>query len=98
MPKIQALFQHAAALQRDVVLEVIGHSDSTGLEAMNRPLSRNRADRVRVQLTSEGLLRSKAQSIGVATAEPLRSEDSEEGRQFNRSVTFRIAPRGAPPS
>lgn len=97
-PKIEALFQHAAALQRDVVLEVIGHSDSTGLEATNGPLSRNRADRVLAQLTSEGLLRGNARSIGVATAEPLRSEDSEEGRQFNRSVTFRIAPRGVPPS
>ena len=97
-PKIEALFQHAAALQRDVVLDVIGHSDSTGQEATNRPLSRNRADRVRAQLTNDGLLRGNLQPVGVATAEPLRSEDSEEGRQFNRSVTFRIAPRGAPPS
>ncbi len=97
-PKIEALLQRAAALRRDVVLEIIGHSDSTGLEATNVPLSRNRADRVLAQLASEGLRRESMSSVGVATAQPLRTEDSEEGRQFNRSVTFRVAPRGAPPS
>lgn len=97
-PKIETLLQRASALHRDVVLEIIGHSDSTGLEATNVPLSRNRADRVLAQLASEGLRRDSMNATGVATAQPLRTEDSEEGRQFNRSVTFRVAPRGAPPS
>jgi hypothetical protein len=36
-------------------------------------------------------------STGVGTTQPLRNEDSEEGRQLNRSVTFKVsfAPIGA---
>ena len=39
---------------------------------------------------------------GVGTTQPLRNEESEEGRRLNRSVTFKIyfsaAPGSAPPA
>jgi len=34
---------------------------------------------------------------GVATSEPLRPENTEAGRRYNRSVTFKVAFSPAPP-
>jgi outer membrane protein OmpA-like peptidoglycan-associated protein len=97
-PKIMSLLQASAALHRDLVVTVIGHSDSTGPEATNFPLSQLRADRVRSLLIREGLPRDASVATGVASSQPLQSEDSEQARQLNRSVTFRVAPRPAPRS
>jgi outer membrane protein OmpA-like peptidoglycan-associated protein len=95
-PKIISLLQTSATLHRELVLMVVGHSDSTGPEATNFQLSQLRADRVRSQLIREGLPTDAAVARGVASSQPLKSEDSEEARQLNRSVTFRVAQRPAP--
>jgi outer membrane protein OmpA-like peptidoglycan-associated protein len=97
-PKIISLLQACETLHRDLALTVVGHSDSTGPEATNIPLSQLRADRVRLLLLREGLPRDASVAKGVASAEPLQSEESEQARQLNRSVTFRVALRPVPPS
>jgi outer membrane protein OmpA-like peptidoglycan-associated protein len=74
----------------NLTLQVIGHSDSTGAEATNQTLSQRRADRVASELIQLGIPDDNVKATGVATTEPLRSEDSEENRQYNRSVSFRI--------
>jgi outer membrane protein OmpA-like peptidoglycan-associated protein len=90
---IQSLLQAADSLHQSVTLEVLGHTDSTGAEAVNLDLSQRRADRVAWELgqldVPERILRAR----GVGTTNPLRTEDNEENRQFNRSATFRV---GAP--
>ncbi|HXR33324.1 MAG TPA: OmpA family protein [Verrucomicrobiae bacterium] len=93
--RLKALFDAAVALQQPAALEVIGHCDSTGAETTNLTLSQRRAERVVWQLGQLGLSGARLQAKGVAASEPVRKEDSEENRQYNRSVTFRVYSPGA---
>ncbi len=95
VPRLESLFENAAALQRPVTLEVIGHCDSTGAETTNESLSQRRADRIAWQLSQWDVSETHLRARGVATNEPVRKEDSEENRQYNRSVTFRVSSPGA---
>ena len=97
-PKLSSLLQTCAALHREAAFTVVGHSDSSGPETTNVSLSQLRADRVRAQLTSEGLPQDLSDAKGVASSEPLQSGDNEQARQLNRSVTFRVALRPVPHS
>jgi outer membrane protein OmpA-like peptidoglycan-associated protein len=96
---IRGLVTQATRLREDVDVDLIGHSDSTGAEATNLPLSQQRADQVRAQLLRSGVKAVNLRPHGVGTQQPLRSEDTEEGRRLNRSVTFKVyfsaAPAGA---
>jgi outer membrane protein OmpA-like peptidoglycan-associated protein len=84
------LLAEAARANASVHIEVIGHTDSTGIETANLPLSKQRADVVTSLLIHAGVKAAAFQSRGVGTSQPLRSEDTEEGRHFNRSVTFHV--------
>ncbi|MGA8222205.1 MAG: OmpA family protein [Candidatus Acidiferrales bacterium] len=88
---IQGILVDAQRLNGTISLDVIGHSDSTGAEASNLPLSRQRADLIILRLRRAGIKQSDLRPRGVGTSEPLRNEESEEGRRLNRSVTFRVA-------
>lgn len=94
-PQLKSLLSFADALQQPATLEVIGHCDSTGAETTNLSLSQRRAGRVASQLSQLGLPVTRLHAKGVATSEPVRREDSEENRQYNRSVTFRVSSPGA---
>lgn len=94
-PKLKSLFASADALQQPAALEVIGHCDSTGAEITNLSLSQRRAESVARQLGQLGLPVTRLHAKGVATSEPVRKEDSEVNRQYNRSVTFRVTSSGA---
>lgn len=74
----------------NMVLVVVGHSDSTGAEGSNITLSQRRADRAASELIQLGIPDRNLKATGVATTEPLRNEDTEENRQYNRSVSFRF--------
>jgi|HubBroStandDraft_6_1064221.scaffolds.fasta_scaffold04129_5 outer membrane protein OmpA-like peptidoglycan-associated protein len=73
----------------NMTIEVWGHSDTSGAEATNLTLSQKRADRVASELIQLGIPANLLRVKGVAAADPLRPEDSEENRAFNRSVSFR---------
>jgi outer membrane protein OmpA-like peptidoglycan-associated protein len=87
---VQSLLQAGDSLHRTPTLEVLGHTDSTGAEVSNLDLSQRRADRVAWELGQLGVPERVLRARGVGTTNPLRSEDNEENRQFNRSVTFRV--------
>ena len=80
-----------AASPAGLVVNVIGHSDSTGAEATNhnsQPAARRSCRR---EMLQQGIADKNVNAHGVATSEPLRNEDTEENRQYNRSVTFRLS-------
>ncbi len=81
----------SSAPEGRVVVRVIGHSDSTGAELTNVTLSQQRADRVAAEMVHLGIAGNNLKPVGVAATEPLRREDTEENRQYNRSVTFQIS-------
>jgi outer membrane protein OmpA-like peptidoglycan-associated protein len=88
---IQLLLQALDTLHQSATVEVLGHTDSTGAEAVNLDLSQRRADRVAWELGQAGVPERTLRARGVGTTNPLRTEDNEENRQFNRSATFRVS-------
>jgi outer membrane protein OmpA-like peptidoglycan-associated protein len=88
---VQSLLQAGDSLRETLTLEVLGHTDSTGAEVSNLDLSQRRADRVAWELGQLGVPERVLRARGVGTTNPLRTEDNEENRQFNRSATFRVS-------
>jgi outer membrane protein OmpA-like peptidoglycan-associated protein len=65
---------------------VAGHTDSVGSDAVNTPLSRQRAEAVVAWLTAKGVDRSRLIAAGFGPKKPVADNDSEEGRAKNRRV------------
>jgi outer membrane protein OmpA-like peptidoglycan-associated protein len=88
---IEMLLQRAVTIPENVVVEVIGHADSTGAEATNLYLSQQRASQVRRDLVQAGIKAGFLRARGTGAAEPVKTGDTEADRQSNRSVTFRVS-------
>jgi outer membrane protein OmpA-like peptidoglycan-associated protein len=65
---------------------VAGHTDNVGSDAINTPLSRQRAEAVVAWLTAKGIDRSRLVAAGFGPKKPLAENDSEDGRAKNRRV------------
>ncbi|HYL46480.1 MAG TPA: OmpA family protein, partial [Candidatus Limnocylindrales bacterium] len=85
------LVAQAAKLNGKVLVEIVGHTDITGVEGTNLSLSKQRADHIQSMLMQAGIKPANLRARGVGTSEPLANEDTEDGRQRNRSVTFKVA-------
>lgn len=88
--RIRELLALASAVGAEVQFEVVGRTDQANLLARNDTLSRERALFVRNRLVADGADSVRVTAIGVATAEPLGDEATEDGRALNRSVTIRV--------
>jgi outer membrane protein OmpA-like peptidoglycan-associated protein len=65
---------------------VVGHTDNTGGDAVNDPLSRDRAEAVRNYLAARGLDPARVTVQGRGAREPVAGNDTEAGRAANRRV------------
>ena len=72
-------------------VRIIGHTDSTGSDAINNPLSVNRAASVRDYLTSRGVPLSAITIDGRGSREPVASNATADGRARNRRVEIFMA-------
>lgn len=70
--------------------EVGGHTDSQGREEMNRNLSQNRADAVVDALLAQNMLLGDLTAIGYGEIQPIGDNETEDGRQMNRRIEFRL--------
>jgi peptidoglycan-binding protein ArfA len=70
---------------------VIGHTDNTGNDAINNPLSANRAKAVADYLVSQGVSADAVASKGAGSSEPVASNDTEEGRTQNRRTEIKVS-------
>lgn len=68
------------------LLEVQGHTDNTGSDAINNPLSQARADAVRNYLISRGVDPSRLVAKGYGSTKPVSSNTNEQGRYQNRRI------------
>lgn len=76
---------------------VIGHTDSTGSDAVNNPLSLNRAASVRDYLASRSVSSSRVAIEGRGSREPLVANDTAANKAKNRRVEIFVAePAPAP--
>lgn len=76
---------------------VIGHTDSTGSDAVNNPLSLNRAASVRDYIANKGVASSRVTIEGRGSREPLVANDTAANKAKNRRVEIFVAePAPAP--
>ena len=68
------------------IVEVEGHTDSTGTPAYNMDLSRARAEAVRTALVRDGVDPSRIEARGFGETAPLASNRTAAGRLQNRRV------------
>lgn len=73
-----------------VRMEISGHTDSQGREEMNLNLSQSRADAVLNGLLAREVLVSNLVAQGYGESQPLASNETEEGREQNRRIEFRL--------
>lgn len=71
-------------------IEIIGHTDNLGDVNYNLTLSRRRAAQVAEYLVRNGIEAKRMQSNGFGSSQPIAPNDTEEMRQMNRRVEFRI--------
>ena len=69
-----------------------GHTDSTGSDSVNQPLSQRRADHVRDFLASKGVPSSRMTAVGYGSSRPAVPNDTPENRTLNRRVQLEISP------
>jgi len=70
---------------------IIGHTDSTGTDAVNDPLSVNRAASTRDYLVDRGVAASRVAINGRGSHEPIADNNTLEGRAKNRRVEIFVA-------
>jgi OmpA-OmpF porin, OOP family len=74
-----------------LMMNIEGHTDSTGGAEMNLKLSTQRAESVKNYLTSKGIDASRLTAIGYGSSKPLQSNATIEGRRSNRRVELKLA-------
>lgn len=81
--------------QPNTEIRIIGHTDNTGSDAINNPLSVNRAASARNYLVSRGVNSQRIQIDGRGSYEPIADNNTESGRARNRRIEIFLAERAA---
>lgn len=76
----------------DTNMEIFGHTDNTGSDAINNPLSQRRAESVYNYLASKGISGARMEAKGFGSTQPVANNSTVEGRTQNRRVEVYILP------
>lgn len=74
-------------------VRIVGHTDNTGSDAINNPLSLDRANSTRNYLTARGVSGARIQVEGRGSYQPIASNATAEGRAHNRRVEIFVGER-----
>lgn len=74
-------------------VRIVGHTDSTGSDAINNPLSLNRANSTRDYLMHRGVNGSRIFTEGRGSYQPIASNSTADGRTKNRRVEIFVGER-----
>ena len=74
-------------------VRIVGHTDNTGSDAINNPLSVDRANSTRNYLTSRGVSGARIQVEGHGSYQPIASNSTSDGRSRNRRVEIFVGER-----
>lgn len=94
-PAMRAVLDDVAASMLQYpssLVDVMGHTDSTGSDTYNLDLSRRRAESVANYLVSRGVSRARLETIGYGEQYPVADNTTVSGRSANRRVEIRITP------
>lgn len=90
--KYDPLIQNAVEvmnLNPALTVEIQGHTDSYGTDAYNQKLSERRANSVKKELVKQGVDGDRLSTVGFGESEPVESNDTDEGRAYNRRVVYK---------
>jgi len=73
-------------------LDIEGHTDASGNDKINQPLSEQRAAAVERQLASLGVQPERMSAAGYGASRPRGDNKTEAGKQLNRRVEIQIVP------
>ncbi len=74
------------------LIDVTGHTDSTGSDQYNLELSQKRAQSVSSYLIGQGLDSRRFYIVGAGESQPIATNDTAAGREQNRRVEIRLSP------
>ena len=74
------------------LIDVVGHTDSTGSLELNMSLSDRRAQSVATYLRGTGVETARIETLGVGPHYPVADNASASGRQLNRRVELTLKP------
>jgi peptidoglycan-associated lipoprotein len=84
--RLSALVQQLRAENRNVYLEIQGHTDTSGDARRNEQLGLQRAEAVRRYLSEQGIPLSRMNTISYGESKPIAPNNTREGRMQNRRV------------
>lgn len=89
-----SLSEFATSLRNnpDTDIQIIGHTDNTGSDAINNPLSEKRAQAVYNFLLQKGVAGNRMYSSGMGSTQPVADNSTVNGRAENRRVEILILP------
>ena len=76
---------------RDLSVEIAGHTDSIGSDTYNKGLSQRRAEAVREYMISKGVNRNRLKANGYGEEQPVSDNGTDQGRALNRRVEMRVS-------
>ncbi len=88
-------FAQGLASQPNTEIRIVGHTDSTGSDSINNPLSVNRAASARDYLVARGVDGRRIQIDGRGSYEPIADNNTDAGRAKNRRIEIYLAERAA---
>jgi len=97
-PQLRSVLDPFAASVKDdpnARLTIVGHTDSTGSDRVNNPLSVERAQSVRDYLSARGVSPQRVEVAGRGEREPIADNNTEAGRAKNRRVEIYLREPGA---
>ena len=83
---LNAFAERLKSENRNVYLEIQGHTDATGSADYNMKLGSERAEAVRRYLNKQGVALNRMSTISYGASEPVESNKTKEGRSKNRRV------------
>lgn len=86
-------FANGLGSQPNTEVVIVGHTDSTGSDAINNPLSVQRANSVRDYIAARGVDSRRVRTEGHGSREPIASNATDAGRAQNRRVEIFLAER-----
>jgi len=91
---ITALTQFANSLKTnpETDVQIFGHTDSTGSDKINIPLSQQRAGSVQNFLMGQGITGARMSSQGMGSSQPVADNSTSAGKAMNRRVEIYILP------
>jgi outer membrane protein OmpA-like peptidoglycan-associated protein len=93
-PNFAPILDRFAGSLRDhqtTTVNIVGHTDSTGNDAINNPLSVNRAASTRDYLAARGVSPNRININGMGSRQPVADNGSDAGRAKNRRVEIYVA-------